>query len=220
MRKILVWLCLAVVASVGVTATTCYFVMDNQNTEQSQPTIEPVEQVVAIYELDGEIWKLEIKDKGAEITLPKMEHTLTQKFDGWQIKDMAGTFNDKYTITEDTTFTAVFSDKLNVKFMVNDEIYDNQYYLENEAVTLPEDPIKEGYNFLGWSLNGVDLTPSINTSGVKKNIVYYAIFVEMPDDWTPMYYAGFLTSMEIMFGQMETTTIIPNRQAQRIINMF
>ena len=55
MRKILVWLCLAVVASVGVTATTCYFVMDNQNTEQSQPTIEPVEQVVAIFELDGEI---------------------------------------------------------------------------------------------------------------------------------------------------------------------
>ena len=49
--------------------------------------------------------------------------------------------------------------KYSIKFIVDGAIYEEAFYEENEPIKLPEiDPVKEGYSFDGWKVNGIYLT--------------------------------------------------------------
>ena len=62
-----------------------------------------------------------------------------------------------------------------VNFIVDDEIYDHQIVAKNGYVLLPTNPIKNGYEFNGWTLNGEDvINPGVNA--VSESVTYIAKF--------------------------------------------
>ena len=141
--------------------------------------MENGEQVVATYEVDGTVWKIEILNKGTEITFTSPANTETTIFNGWQIDGTEELLGNTYTINANTKFVADITYKHQVTFMVDEQVYDTQLVFENEFATVPETPTKDGYVFMGWALNRVDVIEDINTSAVTSTTIYYAVFNEM-----------------------------------------
>lgn len=63
-----------------------------------------------------------------------------------------------------------------VKFMVDDEEYNSQEINKNTYISLPTEPTKTSYEFLGWSINGIDIVENIQTSRVTEDVTYIAVF--------------------------------------------
>ena len=62
-------------------------------------------------------------------------------------------------ITEDTVLTCTRSKiKYNVTYYVDGEVYNEQQVAYQENAIVPEAPVKEGYNFLGWDKDGTNIT--------------------------------------------------------------
>ncbi len=141
-------------------------------------TQEDSNKAVATYEVDGAVWKIEIVNKG-EITLPQFTNTNTVIFNGWMVSGNDTLLGNTYTINANTKFVASVIHKYAVQFMVDDVVYDGQYVVENECAIVPITPVKSGYDFLGWSLNGVDIVNDINTINVTENVIYHAVFVKV-----------------------------------------
>lgn len=66
--------------------------------------------------------------------------------------------------------------KYNIEFYINDLEYNTQSVNENTSATLPTEPTKEGYRFVGWSINGTDIVENIETTPVTGNTTYTAVF--------------------------------------------
>jgi hypothetical protein len=107
--------------------------------------IEPIGDFTLTYIVDGEVYKKEKYEYDSEITplaLPEKEgHT----FSGWS--EIPETMP-----AEDITVTGSFSvNSYDVTFVVDGEVYKTVPVNYGEAITLPEEPSKEGHTFGGWS---------------------------------------------------------------------
>lgn len=67
-----------------------------------------------------------------------------------------------------------------VNFMVDEKIYNFQVVNENENIILPNAPVKPGYKFMGWSLNGTDV---VVESTITESTIYYAVYRETQLQW-------------------------------------
>ena len=97
-------------------------------------------------------------------------------FNGWTVDEILVDI-ESYRITADTIFVASISHKFEVKFMVDDEVIDSQFVVENNFASLPEEPIKAGYKFFGWSLNDGGNLVDIDDYVIDGNTEFFAIFV-------------------------------------------
>ena len=139
--------------------------------------LENNEQCTATYEIDGVVWKIEIFNKGSEITLTKPADTETRIINGWTVNGES--VGNTYTLNQNTKFVANVVHKFQVQFINGDQIHNSQLVIENRSAELPESPSKAGYEFLGWSKNGVDVIKNIDTISVTENTTYYAVFVKL-----------------------------------------
>lgn len=99
-------------------------------------------------------------------------------FNGWKV-DNKFVEVSSYAIYNDITFIADITYKYDVRFKVDDAIYNSQIVTKNEYATLPTNPAKDGYEFDGWSINGVDILTDIATTKVSENITYLAVFTKL-----------------------------------------
>lgn len=69
---------------------------------------------------------------------------------------------------EDETLTIEYTVKYEVVFKVDSSIYDTQLVLNKDEIVLPKDPVKEGYDFIGWSWGNQipELTDNVEISAV------------------------------------------------------
>lgn len=141
-------------------------------------TLENGEQVVATFEYDGSVYAIQIVNKGAQLSIAAPENTETKIFNGWKVNDELVNLNE-YRIVQNTKFVADITYKYTVKFLVDNANYNNQIVTKNERATIPQSPVKDGYEFLGWSLNGVDIIENIETLPVTENTTYHAVFVKI-----------------------------------------
>lgn len=141
--------------------------------------LENDNKVVATYEFGGAIWKIEILNKGTNLTLPVPDNTDMKTFNGWKVTGQDEVLGATYIVNENTKFVADVTYKYSVKFMVDDQVYDSQLVTENDAAVAPANPTKNGYVFRGWSLNGVDLVSNIDTATISENTTYHAIFAKV-----------------------------------------
>ena len=138
--------------------------------------IESDKEVFAIFVIEKEIiniQKLNMNGLAYLENQPTFDNNIV--FNGWSVN---GSIVDlsSYYLSCNTTFIADLSYTYKVDFIVDDVVCNSQTILENECVSLPEIPVKDGYIFVGWSLNKVDVVDSIENISVTKNINYYAIF--------------------------------------------
>lgn len=101
-------------------------------------------------------------------------------------------FNGLMSYTHDLTFNPVFSDNTEyclVKFMVGGELHDAKLYerVSGQTLTLPAEPTKPGYTFLGWFGEG-DAPITDDTPVPLDGATYHAEFTVNTYNLT--YYRG------------------------------
>lgn len=160
----------------------------NAQIAQLQQTIEYYEEflkqfetgdkVIVTFEFNGSVYDVQILDKNSKVTVDDPTSTDYVQFNYWTV-DGEQVDLSTYTITQSTTFVANVTHKYDVKFMVDDQVHDSQIVTENAFATLPENPTKEGYEFDGWSINGIDIVSNITTTQVNSNVIYKAVFTQL-----------------------------------------
>lgn len=133
------------------------------------------DQVVATFEFDGSVYNIQIVNKGSKLSVITPTSTTYKVFNGWKVDGESVDLNT-YTIAENTKFIADITYKYDVNFKVDDSVYNNQIIVKNNSATLPTPPTKDGYEFIGWSLNGIDVISNIESAQVIDNITYVAVF--------------------------------------------
>lgn len=140
--------------------------------------LENGEQVVATFEFDGSVYNIQIVNKGSLLSVTTPTSTAYKIFNGWTVDGSSIDLNT-YTITSNTKFVADVTYKYDVKFKVDDSIYGHQIIAKNNCANLPANPTKDGYEFDGWSLNGIDVITDITTKQVTENTTYIAVFTKL-----------------------------------------
>lgn len=116
----------------------------------------------AIFEYNDSIYTIQIVNKNSVISIVNPISTEYVIFNGWKVEDE---FIDlsTYLITENTKFVADVTYKYDVVFKVDNEDYNTQLITKGSIATIPTTPTKSGYQFVGWTLNGVDVVDVSNT---------------------------------------------------------
>ncbi len=136
------------------------------------------EQIVATFEYDGSVYNIQIVNKGSKLSVTIPTSTTYKIFNGWTVNGSAIDLST-YTITTNTKIVADVTYKYDVKFKVDDTIYNSQIITKNNCATVPTNPTKDGYEFDGWSLNGVDVISDITSKQVTQNVTYTAVFTKL-----------------------------------------
>ncbi len=140
--------------------------------------LENGEQVVATFEFDGSVYNIQIVNKGSKLSVTTPTSTDYKIFNVWTVNGSAIDLST-YTITTNTKIVADVTYKYDVKFKVDNTIYNSQIVTKNCYATIPTNPTKTGYEFDGWSLNGVDVISDITTRQVTQNVTYIAVFTKV-----------------------------------------
>ena len=127
---------------------------------------------------DGNIADQKVKE-GSTIDRPDNPTREGYTFMGWQYEDSDWNFLN--TVTSNMTLTAQWKRNEVKKYTVtfdtaNGTSIDPQTIKDGGKVSKPDDPTREGYEFKGWTLNGVDYD---FTTPVKADLVLTAV-------WTPV----------------------------------
>lgn len=140
--------------------------------------LENTEQVVATFEFDGSVYNIQIVNKGSKLSVVTPTSTEYKIFNGWTVNGQTIDLNT-FTITTNTKIVADITYKFDVKFKVENEIVSSQIIIKDNFASLPSNPTKEGYEFDGWSLNGVNVISDIATKPVTENTTYIAVFTKL-----------------------------------------
>ena len=151
---------------------------------------------------------------GKSATIVNIENTPYKIFNGWKVN---GSIVDvsTYKITSDTTFVADITYRYDVVYKVDNKNFNSQIVTANNYPTLPNNPVKEGYVFEGWSLNGIDV---INTSTIQitSNTTYYAVFTKLYN--VTFVYEGNTISTQTIKENETAKAVNVNNTAYKVFN--
>lgn len=115
---------------------------------------------------------------GATIENVEIESTNYKIFKGWLVNGTSVNLTN-YKIVADTVFVADILYKYDVVFNVDGVVYNSQIVENNKYITAPTIPLKDGYVFAGWSIDGISAV-NISTIRVTSNISFVALFNLLP----------------------------------------
>lgn len=153
-----------------------------------------------------------VVEHGNTAAVPEIPEVKGYSFLGWSLSDggavvkLSGTKIDK-----DTNFYAVFEKDAEseggggdtgggapvqekvytVNFIVDGDLYDSQKVIKNLTPQLPDDPEREGYIFLGWSLSKDGEIVYPDSIRVTSTVILYALFEKEPDPEPEVYTVTF-----------------------------
>lgn len=170
--------------------------------EQYIASLENGEQVVATFEFDGSVYNIQIVNKNSIVTVTTPISTDYVIFNYWTVNGEQVDLSS-YQITSNTKFVADVTYKYDVVFKVDNEEYNKQIVVKDGYAILPEEPTKAGYEFDGWSLNGVDIVENISSTAVTQNITYQAVFTKL-HTVTFMYEEEIKSTQQVRNGEYAT----------------
>ena len=136
-----------------------------QEIENYKRIIEELKKInscVVTFIVDGQVVSTQQVNKTESpvaIDTPTSESYI---FDGWTISGSTEIVDPfTYSVVEDMEFVASIRKYKVITFTVDDEVVSTQSIITDSELQLPDEPTKEHYSFLGWSLDGenvIDLT--------------------------------------------------------------
>ena len=118
---------------------------------------------------------------GETINLPAAPTREGYAFLGWSDGDNTYNPGDEYTVTKDTTITALWKEEYNVVYIYNNgAATGHETVLKGESVNLPT-PSKSGYAFLGWACSDGNVYDGGDKVAIWGNTTFEATWVRHPD---------------------------------------
>lgn len=133
------------------------------------------EYTVTFKDGETELSKQQIKH-GEFASAPESPTKENYTFAGWSVDGTNTVDVGSYAITENTTFTAVFNiNKYTVAFKDGETELSTQQVEHGKFASVPETPIKDGYTFVGWSVDGTN-TVDVGSYAITENTTFIAVF--------------------------------------------
>ena len=135
---------------------------------------------VTIAPNNGQPTETKLIQEGGSFTLPAAPEKLDCAFIGWSDGETVYDALDEVVINEDSTFTAVWKDMFDVRFVYGNGAADEvKQYVDGETCILP-DVSNSGYIFLGWR-NGNVTYKAGDAVTVNSDMTFTAVWGNLPD---------------------------------------
>ena len=134
-------------------------------------------KVVATYMIGDTIYKNQIVTKNsAPDAIEAPTSTDYVIFNYWELNGQR-VDPTQVVLTSNTTFVANVTYKYKVSFVDGETEYTSQIIQKNDIPTRPTNPTKDGYKFIGWSLNGKDVITQFEE--VTNHTIYLALWEKL-----------------------------------------
>ncbi len=137
-------------------------------------TAKFTKQYSVVFKYEETTLKNETVKSGNYATAPETNSTAYKVFNGWKVNGVAVNVSE-YRITADTVFVADITYKYDVKFIADGKTHNTQIVERNGKPTVPANPTKTNYVFVGWSIDGTN-TVNVSNYTVTENITFTAVF--------------------------------------------
>ena len=135
-------------------------------------------EVTATFIFDNQVHKVKVVKRGECVgAIENPTSSSSAEFNGWQVNGV-DVDPQTYVLEDDTIFIANTTAKHRVDYFANSEIFTTQYVTNNQMPTSVDEPTLFGHNFLGWSLDGVNVVET-TTYPITANTTFYAVFEEI-----------------------------------------
>ncbi len=133
-------------------------------------------QAIATFEFDGSLYNIQLVTNGGYANVDSPVDTQYLIFNGWTVNNTIVNLST-YAITQNTKFIADVTHKYDVSFVVDDAIISSQIVTKNEYAAAPANPSKNGYTFLGWTINGTTVVDPATVS-ITDTTTFTALFIQ------------------------------------------
>ena len=137
-------------------------------------TAKFTKQYSVVFKYEETTLKNENVKSGNYATAPTTTSTAYKVFNGWKVNGVAVNVSE-YRITADTVFVADITYKYDVKFIADGKTHNTQIVERNGKPTVPANPTKTNYVFVGWSIDGTN-TVNVSNYTVTENVTFTAVF--------------------------------------------
>lgn len=127
-----------------------------------------------VFKYEDTTLKTETVKSGNYATAPTASSTAYKVFNGWKVNGVMKDVSE-YRITADTVFVADITYKYDVKFMADGKVHNSQIVEKHAKPTVPSNPTKTNYVFVGWSVDGTN-TVDVSKYMIVGNTTFTAIF--------------------------------------------
>lgn len=125
---------------------------------------------------EGKTLDTQIVEKYGKPTAPANPTKTNYVFVGWSVDGTNTVDISQYIISENTTFTAIFTiQTFTVTFKNGDTTVSTQVINYGDYATAPKNPTKADSIFVGWSLDGYN-TVDISKTAITSNTMFIALF--------------------------------------------
>lgn len=148
---------------------------------------------------EGITYNTQIVEKYGKATVPGNPTKENYVFSGWAVD---GNIVDvsQYVITEDTTFTAVFTiQTFTVTFKNGDTKVSTQEIEYGGYATEPKNPTKADCVFIGWSLDGYN-TVEISATAITSDTIFIALFETADRTVNIIYDGATVETQQVSYG--------------------
>lgn len=167
-------------------------------------------EVTATFIFDNQVHKVKVVKRGeCAGAIENPTSSSSAEFKGWQVNGV-DVDPQTYVLEDDTIFIANTTQRHRVDYFANSEIFTTQYVTNNQMPTSVDEPTLFGHNFLGWSLDGVNVVET-TTYPITANTTFYAVFEEIKCTITFMVDDTVFNQQIVGYGQGITTPTNPTK---------
>ena len=163
--------------------------------------------------------KTVVVEEGEKIIPPSNPNREGYNFVGWALDGGTLFFDFTEIPTSNLTLQAKWVKIINIVFNANGGVFDDQSsikteeILEGDFIISPSNPNRNGYNFIGWCLEGEDNIFDLTTEKASADVTLFAKWEEIITDYDVTFvlnYAG--AGSEVKSTEKGFITYIPQRE--------
>ncbi len=145
--------------------------------EEYVKTLQSGEKAIVTFGFDGSVINVQVVAKGSKVSIVDPESTDYVIFNYWTVGGEKITLNE-YTVNDSVTIVANVTYKYDVKFMVDNGEHNKQIVEKDHFATVPSNPSKDGCEFDGWTVNGVDVV-DVSSYKITGTTTFVAKFTKL-----------------------------------------